>query len=78
MRYIGECRELGIEQIFFTSLSNPKGNADTERVLRTMKKRFGRDKEWEDVFEFEAALKEWVRKYNNKIIRYRANVMRKA
>ena len=28
--------ELGIEQIF-TSYENPKGNADTERVIRTLK-----------------------------------------
>jgi len=29
-------RTLGIEQIF-TSYDNPKGNADTERVMRTIK-----------------------------------------
>ncbi len=62
-RYMRECRELGIEQIF-TSWSN-QGNADTERVLRTMKEDLVWIREWEDVFEFEAGLKEWVRKYNN-------------
>jgi putative transposase len=30
------CRVLGLKQIF-TSFNNPKGNADTERVFRTMK-----------------------------------------
>ncbi len=35
-RYIAECKELGIEQIF-TTYYNPKGNADTERVIRTIK-----------------------------------------
>ncbi len=63
-RYMLEYRELGIEQIF-TSWSNPKGNADTERVLRTMKEDLVWIREWEDVFEFEAALKEWIIKYNN-------------
>jgi len=35
-RYMAECRVLGIEQIF-TSYDNPKGNADTERLIRTIK-----------------------------------------
>lgn len=35
-RYRKECEVLGIEQIF-TTYDNPKGNADTERVIRTVK-----------------------------------------
>jgi transposase InsO family protein len=35
-RYLNDCKSLGIEQIF-TSYDNPKGNADTERVIRTLK-----------------------------------------
>ena len=35
-RYGEECKVLGIEQIF-TTYDNPKGNADTERVIRTLK-----------------------------------------
>ncbi len=34
--YMQACSTLGIKQIF-TSWSNPKGNADTERVIRTLK-----------------------------------------
>jgi len=35
-RYIADCKTLEIEQIF-TSYNNPKGNADTERMVRTLK-----------------------------------------
>lgn len=35
-RYRESCGLLGIEQVF-TSYDNPKGNADTERLIRTMK-----------------------------------------
>lgn len=35
-RYRGECQVLEIEQVF-TTYDNPKGNADTERVIRTVK-----------------------------------------
>ena len=33
--FMRDMRTLGIEQIF-TSYDNPKGNADTERVMRTI------------------------------------------
>ena len=36
MAFISTCKMLGIKQIF-TSYSNPKGNADTERLMRTIK-----------------------------------------
>ena len=36
LSYMKACANLGIKQIF-TSWSNPKGNADTERVIRTLK-----------------------------------------
>ncbi len=36
LSYMKACSDLGIKQIF-TSWSNPKGNADTERVIRTLK-----------------------------------------
>ena len=35
-RYMQACSNLGIKQIF-TSFCNPKGNADTERMIWTMK-----------------------------------------
>ena len=57
------CRELGIEQIF-ASYSNPKGNADTERVIRTLKEDLVWPREFDSVQAFEAALKQWVKDYN--------------
>jgi putative transposase len=35
-RYMKDCTSLHLKQIF-TSFNNPKGNADTERMMRTMK-----------------------------------------
>lgn len=35
-RFMKACRLLGIEQIF-TSYNNPKRNAETERMMRTLK-----------------------------------------
>lgn len=34
--FMKTCSELNIKQLF-TTFNNPKGNADTERVFRTMK-----------------------------------------
>ena len=57
------CRELGIEQIF-ASYSNPKGNADTKRVIRTLKEDLVWPREFDIVQAFAAALKQWVKDYN--------------
>ena len=57
------CSELSIHQIF-ASYSNPKGNADTERVIRTIKEDLVWTKEFDSVAEFEAALKQWKKAYN--------------
>ena len=57
------CSELGIHQIF-ASYSNPKGNADTERVIRTIKEDLVWTKEFDSVAEFEEALKQWQKAYN--------------
>ena len=57
------CSELGIRQIF-ASYSNPKGNADTERVIRTIKEDLVWIKEFDSVAKFEAALKQWQKAYN--------------
>ncbi len=40
-----ECSALEIKQIF-TCYNNPKGNADTERVIRTVKEDLIWIKEW--------------------------------
>lgn len=57
------CSELGIRQIF-ASYSNPKGNADTERVIRTIKEDLIWTKEYDSTAIFENALKQWVKAYN--------------
>lgn len=61
--FMKECRELGIHQAF-TSYNNPKGNADTERVFRTMKEELLWLREWSSPFELADALNKWVSYYN--------------
>jgi transposase InsO family protein len=61
--FMKACRELGIHQAF-TSYNNPKGNADTERVFRTMKEELLWLREWTSPFELVEALKNWVTSYN--------------
>ncbi len=57
------CSELKIKQIF-TSWNNPKGNADTERLFRTIKEDLVWPNEWTSPFQFQAALDQWVVAYN--------------
>jgi putative transposase len=62
-RFMKSCNTLGIKQIF-TSYNNPKGNADTERAIRTMKEELFWLKEWQGVKQVEDALNDWVERYN--------------
>ena len=62
-RYKDECVSLGIQQIF-TSFNNPKGNADTERVIRTIKEDLIWPREWSSFKELETALAIWMKDYN--------------
>lgn len=62
-QFMKACNMLGIKQIF-TSYNNPKGNADTERLMRTIKEDMVWTYEWRNLFEFEVAFKIWVEKYN--------------
>lgn len=62
--FMRECDVLDIEQAF-TSYNNPKGNADTERVMRTLKEEFFWQKDWDDVFELTDKFKEFVAKDYN-------------
>lgn len=55
--------EVGIEQIF-TSYNNPKGNAETERFMRTMKEELLWLEEFDSVAEARAAIGEWLQEYN--------------
>ena len=62
-RFMMSCSILGIKQIF-TTWSNPKGNSDTERVMRTIKEDIVWPYEWDNPFEFEVALAKWINDYN--------------
>jgi len=61
--FMKACRELVIHQAF-TSYNNPKGNADTERVFRTMKEELLWLREWTSLFDLADALNEWITYYN--------------
>jgi len=63
LSYMQTCAALGIKQVF-TSWSNPKGNADTERVIRTLKEDLVWPYDWDNPFHFQRALIKWVNNYN--------------
>lgn len=63
-KFIKACGTLGVAQIF-TSFCNPKGNADTERVMRTIKEDLVWPYEWSSMLEFKAALEKWIDDYNH-------------
>lgn len=62
-RFMKSCNTLGIKQIF-TSYNNPKGNAETERSIRTLKEELFWIKEWQGMKQVKDALDEWVNNYN--------------
>lgn len=62
-KFMKGCHHLGIEQIF-TSYNNPKGNAETERMMRTLKEELIWLREWSSNNEVEKAVKEWIKDYN--------------
>ena len=62
-RFMMSCSLLGLKQIF-TTWSNPKGNSDTERVLRTLKEDLIRTHDWDDPFALSEALNAWIHAYN--------------
>jgi len=57
------CSNLEVQQVF-TSYNNPKGNADTERMIRTMKEELFWLREWENEAELSHELSKWVQYYN--------------
>jgi putative transposase len=61
--FMKACSQLGIKQIF-TTWNNPKGNADTERVFRTLKEDLVWINEWNLPFEFQSDFERWVHDYN--------------
>ena len=63
LSFMKACSNVGVEQVF-TSYNNPKGNADTERMIRTMKEELFWLREWENERELSLALDKWVVYYN--------------
>ena len=63
LAFMRACAALSIRQVF-TSYSNPKGNADTERFLRTLKEELVWLREWTSPSAFFAALDRWLAEYN--------------
>ncbi len=55
--------EVEIEQVF-TSYNNPKGNAETERFMRTMKEELLWLEEFEALADAKKAFATWVEEYN--------------
>jgi putative transposase len=61
------CATLGITQAF-TSYHNPKGNADTERLMRTLQEEILWLREWTSSLELERVLAAWVDWYNTRYL----------
>ncbi len=61
--FLKTCATLGITQAF-TSYNNPKGNADTERLMRTLKEELLWLREWTSVLELKDAVTAWIEWYN--------------
>jgi transposase InsO family protein len=57
------CSVLGTKQVF-ASYDNPKGNADTEKVIRTIKEDIVCPNDFELPFELQVAMDRWVIDYN--------------
>jgi len=61
--FMRSCSNLGIGQAF-TSYNNPKGNADTERMMRTLKEELFWLREWSSPAEVAVELDKWIEWYN--------------
>ncbi len=61
--FMKACSNLELQQVF-TSYNNPKGNADTERMIRTLKEELFWLGEWENEGEISCELDKWVEYYN--------------
>jgi transposase InsO family protein len=62
-QYMQACSVMEIKQIF-ASYNNPKGNADTERIIRTLKEDFVWTRDFTSPDEFMNQWKQWVEDYN--------------
>jgi len=63
LSFMKTCSNLEVQQAF-TSYKNPKGNTDTERMIRTLKEKFFWLREWESETELSLELDKWVYYYN--------------
>jgi putative transposase len=63
LSFMKACSNLEVQQAY-TSYNNPKGNADTERMTRTMKEDLFWLREWENEREISLELGKWVDYYN--------------
>jgi transposase InsO family protein len=62
--FMETCAGLGIKQAF-TAYNNPKGNADTERMMRTLKEELCWLHEWQSVAELKTALDTFIENFND-------------
>ncbi len=62
--FMKHCGQLGVAQAF-TSYNNPKGNADTERMMRTMKEELFWLREWRSPNELADSLGTWIESFNS-------------
>ncbi len=62
--FMETCAGLGIKQAF-TAYNNPKGNADTERMMRTLKEELCWLREWSSATELKTALDRFVEDFND-------------
>ena len=58
---------LTIKQIF-TTYNNPKGNAETERMMRTIKEELIWINEYENITELNRAIEAWISYYNHEYL----------
>jgi transposase InsO family protein len=65
--FMKTCATLGITQAF-TSENNPKGHADTERLMRTLKEELLWLRERTSPLELERAMVAWVDWYNTRYL----------
>lgn len=63
----GACEARGIHQIF-ASHGNPKGNADAERMMRTIKEELIYSNDFQTFNELETALATWTKRYNEEFL----------
>ena len=63
LRFMKACSSLKVDQTF-TSYNNPKGNADTERMMRTLKEELFWLREWPGETELTKELDRWIEYYN--------------